>query len=382
MVAESVCFNSYARGALSFPNRSFRSNHISAAVLAYFTLLLISFSIAVVNHPFIMASQRNHGMVTHADMKKIFGEMALGLMLRIILGWGGEDTRDTTDAGEGEKLRDKVKEFFRMLGELTVSDVVPFLKWLDYFGGTNEEAFKKTGMEMDRMLQVWLEDRKTRNHKTNDGFMSEMMVAADEVAEEFPEYDADTITKATCQTMILGGTDTTTVTLTWALSLLLNNRHTIERAQHELDAHVGRQRQVKASDVENLVYIQSIIKETYPPAPLLPLRESTDDFTVAGYRIKPGTRLIVNIWKLQRDPRVWNSGPRDFLRAIKILICPGITFALQLTAHALATLLHGFDIETVSDEAVDMTGSLGATNIKSTPLEVLLTPRLLPGAYA
>lgn len=134
-------------------------------------------------------------------MKKILGEMTLGLMLRIIVGWGGEDTRDT-DAGEGEKLRDKIKEFFRMMGELTVPDVVPFLKWLDYLGGTNEEAFKKTGMEMDRMLQVWLEDRKTRNHQTNGGFMAEMMVAADEVAREFPEYDADTITKATCQVQL------------------------------------------------------------------------------------------------------------------------------------------------------------------------------------
>ncbi|KAL6552408.1 Flavonoid-6-hydroxylase [Orobanche hederae] len=114
-------------------------------------------------------------------------------------------------------------------------------------------------------------------------------------------------------------------------------------------------------------------------------------------------RLIVNIWKLQRDPRVWADPlefrPERFLtshkdfdvrgRHFELLpfgggrrICPGITFALQLTAHALASLLHGFGIETVSDEAVDMTGSLGATNIKSTPLEVLLTPRLVPGAYA
>ncbi|KAL6545588.1 hypothetical protein OROGR_009462 [Orobanche gracilis] len=339
---------------------------------------------------------------THADMKKIFGEMTLGLMLRIILGRGGEDRRDTDAAGVGQKLRDKINEFFRMMGELTVPDVVPFLKWLNYIGGTNEDSFKKTGMEMDRILQAWLEDRKTCNHS---GFMAEMMVAAHEVAGEFPQYDADTITKATCQTMIFGGAAMTMVTLTWALSLLLNNRHIIERAQHELDTHVGPHRQVKASDIENLVYIQAIIKETfrlYPPSPLLPPRESTGDCTVGGYRVEPGTRLIVNVWKLHRDHRVWvdplEFRPDRFLtshkdfdvrgRHFELLpfgagrrICPGIGFALQLTTHALASLLHGFDIETVSDEAVDMTGSLGATNIKSTPLEVLLRPRLLPGAY-
>jgi hypothetical protein len=48
---------------------------------------------------------------------------------------------------------------------------------------------------------------------------------------------------------------------------------------------------------------------------------------------------------------------------------------------ALATLLHGFDIETLDDAPIDMTETGGITNIKATPLEALLTPRLSPGLY-
>ncbi|KAI3465031.1 hypothetical protein Pfo_021694 [Paulownia fortunei] len=340
------------------------------------------------------------------EMKKFLGDMTLNLMVRII---AGDTENKTIDLEGSEKLREAIKEFFRMMGVLTIPDVLPFLKWLDYFGGTNK-AFKQTGKVMDSMLQAWLEDhkkqRKTRDSEKNEGFMAEMMVATSRLAQEFPGYDADTINKATCQTMILGGTDTMTVTLTWALCLLLNNRATIKMAQQELDIHIGRERQVKESDIENLVYIQAIIKETlrlYPAAPLAPPRVSVEDCTVAGYHVPAGTRLIVNVWKLHRDPRVWADPlefqPERFLTSHKEVdvrgqhfellpfgggrrVCPGISFALQLTELALACFLHGFDIETLSDEPVDMTGSLGSTNMKATPLLVLLTPRLSPNLYA
>lgn len=45
------------------------------------------------------------------------------------------------------------------------------------------------------------------------------------------------------QSLVLGGHDTTTVTLTWALSLLLNNPHALKRVQDELDIHVSSGRQ-------------------------------------------------------------------------------------------------------------------------------------------
>ncbi|GER54626.1 cytochrome P450 [Striga asiatica] len=335
------------------------------------------------------------------EMKQIIGDMTIGLMLRIILNSNRDDEK--IDGAKGEKLREGIREFFRKLDEVTVPDVVPSLKWLDRFCGTNE-SFKKTGHDMDSLMQAWLDDQKRRG-TTDDSFMAEMIAVADEVARQFPKYSADTITKATCQAMLLGGTDTMTVTLTWALSLLLNNRHTIREAQQELDLHVGRERLVKASDTESLIYIRAVIKETlrlYPPFALLLPHESAEDCHVAGYYIPAGTRLILNAWKLHRDPRVWANPlqfqPERFLSGHKEIdvrgqhfellpfgggrrICPGIAFSLQFTVLALASLLHAFDIDTTSGEAVDMKGSLGSTNVKAAPLEVVLTPRLSPAVY-
>ena len=98
------------------------------------------------------------------------------------------------------------------------------------------------------------------------------------------------------------------ITLTSALSLLMNNPSTQKRAQDELDIKVGKHRKVDESDIKNLVYLQAIIKETlrlYPAAPLSVPREAMEDCNVAGFHIQAGTRLLVNLWKLPRDSEIW-----------------------------------------------------------------------------
>ena len=95
------------------------------------------------------------------------------------------------------------------------------------------------------------------------------------------------------QNLIAGGNDTIVVTLTWATTLLLNNRHVLKKAQDELDDQVGKERIVNESDIKKLVYHQAIVKETlrlYPAAPLSGPREFTEDCTIGGYHVPKGTR--------------------------------------------------------------------------------------------
>uniref|UniRef100_A0A1W7HBS8 Flavonoid-6-hydroxylase n=1 Tax=Scoparia dulcis TaxID=107240 RepID=A0A1W7HBS8_SCODU len=344
------------------------------------------------------------------DMKKCFGDLNFNFMVRIIA--GGTMMEKEVNLGERENLRKVVGEFFKMMGVFTISDMLPFLEWLDHNFGGMHKALKRTGRAMDDLMQGWLDDHKTKR-KINGGFrqgeedfMDQMLDVADSVAQELPElnFDADTINKATCQTMILGGTDTMTVSLTWALSFLLNNRSILKKTQDELDKIVGRQRQVKESDIEQLVYIQAILKETMRLQAPIPItaRECIEDCEIAGFHVPSGTRLFLNTWKIHRDPKIWpdplDFKPDRFLNShseidvrgqdFELLpfgggrrVCPGVSFSLQLMQLTLASLLHGFDITTPSNEPVDMTGSFGITNVKATALEVFLKPRLSPELY-
>lgn len=207
------------------------------------------------------------------------------------------------------------------------------------------------------------------------------------------------------QGLILAGSDTTTTTLSWALSLLLNNREVLNKAIHELDTQIGSEKIVEISDLKKLEYLQSIIKETlrlYPAAPLNVPHESLEDCTVGGYHVPTGTRLLTNISKLQRDPSLYPNPlefcPERFLTTHKDVdikgqhfelipfgagrrMCPGLSFGLQVMQLTLATLLHGFDIVTSDGEHVDMLEQIGLTNIKASPLQVILTPRLSGHIY-
>ncbi|KAL6131474.1 hypothetical protein ACLB2K_069849 [Fragaria x ananassa] len=350
------------------------------------------------------------------EMKRWFGDLTSNVMFRMVVGKRFFVANSAQENEENERFRKELREFSRLGGEFVISDAVPYLRWLDL--GGYEKAMKKTAKELDGALQKWLDEHKHNLHgrSTNsvkhvngeNDFMDMMLAVLDDdyCIEEFAgSRTADTILKATCLAVLLGGTDTTTVTLTWALSLLLNNPEVLKKAQLELDNHVGRERQVNESDVKNLVYLQAIVKETlrlYPAGPLSVPHESREDCTIGDYHVSSGTRLLINLSKMQRDPDVWDDPcrfqPERFLTTHKNVdvrgqsfeltpfgsgrrMCPGISLALQVTQLTLAHLLHGFEITTPSDEPVDMGESTGIANMKATPLEVLLTPSLHPKLY-
>ncbi|KAF2324451.1 hypothetical protein GH714_014290 [Hevea brasiliensis] len=344
-----------------------------------------------------------------AEMKRWFSDVTLNVILKIIVGKRYLEYTENGDevAQESYGWRCALRDFFELSGKFLASDALPFLRWLD-LGGV-ERAMKKTAKELDHLMQGWLEEHKqkkasgTANAEEED-FIDGLLSTLND-AEDLSRRDADTINKATCLTLILAASDTTAITLTWTLSLLLNNPDVLKKAQCELDIHVGKERQVKESDMKNLVYLQAIIKESfrlYPAAPLSVPHESIEDCIVGGYHIPAGTRLIVNISKIHRDSRLWLNPsefqPERFLTTHKNVdvkgqnfeliplssgrrMCPGVSFALQILNLTLATLLHAFEIETPSGKPVDMSESAGLTNLKATPLEAVLTPRLSAHLY-
>ena len=207
------------------------------------------------------------------------------------------------------------------------------------------------------------------------------------------------------QAVIAGGTDTSNIVLTWAISLILRNPLVLEKVKVELDIHIGKEKCVSEFDISKLTYLQAIVKETlrlYPPAPLSTPREFIEDCTLSGYNIKKGTRLITNLWKIHTDSNVWEDSlefkPERFLTTHKDIdvkghhfellpfgggrrMCPGISFGIEVVHFSLASFLHSFEILSSSPNPIDMTENFGLTNTKATPLEILIKPRLSFNCY-
>ncbi|XP_065881243.1 cytochrome P450 CYP82D47-like [Euphorbia lathyris] len=327
------------------------------------------------------------------EMKKLVGDITLNVISRIVVGKSG-------GYGKDEGWKEALRDFFDLSGRFVAADGLPFLRWLDI--GGYEKKMKKTAKELDVVMMEWIKEHKQKRasgvNKGEADFIDVMLDVLD--GNQTFDRDSDTVNKATCLTLILAASDTTTVTLIWALSLLVNNPNVLKKAQDELDIHVGRERQVVESDISNLVYLQAIIKETfrlYPAGPLSIPHESTEDCTVANYYIPTGTMLYLNLWKIHHDPQVWNDpfkfDPERFFTTHKDYdvrgqhfdlipfssgrrMCPGVSFAMQVLHLILASLLHAFDFSTPTGEAVDMTESIGLTNPRATPLQLVVNPRL------
>ncbi|KAL2508084.1 Cytochrome [Forsythia ovata] len=328
--------------------------------------------------------------------------LSLNIIVKMIAG------KRYTETEEARSFRKVIKEFMYVSGQFVLSDAIPlpFLKWIDFQG--HIKFMKRISKELSVITESWIDEHIKRNLKGELGYEQDFIdVMLSAIDEKFTNYghSRETIIKATILNIILAGSDTTSVHLTWILSLLVNNREVMKRAQEEIDIKVGKERWVDESDIKNLVYLQAIVKETlrlFPPGPLSVPHEAMEDCHVGGYFIPKGTRLLVNVWKLHRDPRVWSEPdefiPERFLTShaeVDYLgqhfeftpfgsgrrACPGITFAMQVTHLTLARLLQGFDFTTPLNMPVDMTEGQSITLPKAKPLQLLVTARLSSGFY-
>jgi cytochrome P450 len=203
--------------------------------------------------------------------------------------------------------------------------------------------------------------------------------------------------------MVIGGTETTSNTVEWAMAELMRKPRVLDKVREELDAAVGRDSVVEESHLPQLHYLQAVVKETlrlHPALPLLVPHCPAADAVVAGYRVPAGSRVFVNVWAIQRDPAVWKD-PLDFVPERFLpgeggarrwdftgneldyipfgsgrRICAGIAMAERMTAYSLAMLVQAFDWELPPGAKLDMAEKFAIVMKKAEPLVAVPTPRL------
>ncbi|GAB4831144.1 hypothetical protein Ancab_040230 [Ancistrocladus abbreviatus] len=312
----------------------------------------------------------------------------------------------TTD--EGERIKRVLNEYVVASGLTPPCDIIPFrlLEWLDPKGYI--KFMKHIGEEFDSILQGWVDEHRKRRFvngsKSNQDFL-DFALSAIENGSVAPEHATDTNIKSTFEAVIIAGTNTVPIAIIWTISLLLNHDHVLKRAQKELDQKVGRDRWVEESDIKNLPYLQAIINESlrlYPPGSLGFPHEAKEDCYVRGYYIPKGTVLIINMWKVYRDSRVWPEPdkfiPERFLTSHETIdaekyhfqcfpfglgrrSCPGMPLAQQVIHLTVARLLQGFIMSRPTDMPIDMSEKPSGLMFKALPLEVTITPCLNPKFY-
>ncbi|KAG9129211.1 hypothetical protein Leryth_006475 [Lithospermum erythrorhizon] len=200
--------------------------------------------------------------------------------------------------------------------------------------------------------------------------------------------------------LFIAGSDTTSSTLEWAMAELMKNPETMKLAKEELAQVVGKGKPIKERDVDNLPYLQCVLKETlrlHPPVPtLIPRLLKERDVELCGYTIPKGSKVIVNVWGISHDPNVWKDPlafkPERFQESdlevrgldFELLpfgsgrrICPGLPFARRLLPVAIGSMINSFDWELedgMKPEELDMEEKVGLTLKKAQALRAVPKP--------
>ena len=122
--------------------------------------------------------------------------------------------------------------------------------------------------------------------------------------------------------LFLGGSDTTSVTLRWALCFLGNRPDVQRRLQAELDDQVGRQRLPSLADRPRLPFTEAVILETQRLANIAPTlvpHKTLAPVTIGGHRLPSGVQVVADAYSMLRSAKLFPDplkfSPERFLDA-------------------------------------------------------------------
>ncbi|BAT17828.1 Os12g0582000 [Oryza sativa Japonica Group] len=336
-------------------------------------------------------------------------ELVLNVMLR------AATTRRRHASVDARKLQEIIEETFSVNGTPSVGDFFPALRWVDRLRG-KVGSLKKLQARRDAMVTGLIDDhRQWRSGSAGDGDQDKekkgVIDALLALQETDPDHYTDNVVKGHfysivinmyngfdhgVQSLLFAGTDTSALTIEWAMAQLVTHPETMKKARAEIDANVGTARLVEEADMANLPYIQCVIKETLrlrTAGPVIPAHEAMEDTTVGGFRVARGTKVLVNAWAIHRDGDVWDA-PEEFRPerfvdsdaggAVTAPMmpfglgrrrCPGEGLAVRVVGVSVAALVQCFDWEVGDDDVVDMTEGGGLTMPMATPLAAVCRPR-------
>jgi typhasterol/6-deoxotyphasterol 2alpha-hydroxylase len=327
------------------------------------------------------------GRAVHHN-KDHLSTLSMNVITRMVLGkrfFGA----GAADAAEGlvsslAELKWMLDELLLLNGVLNVGDWVPWLDWMDLQGYVRR--MRKLGRMFDAFMEYVIDEHAERRRREGEGFVARDMVDVLMQLADDPTIEVQfgrVGVKAFTQDLIAGGTESSSVTVEWAMSELLRKLSVFASAAEELDRVVGRGRWVMEQDCPT---------------------SRTSRPSSRSYDIPKGARVFVNVWTIGRDPALWHA-PEEFVperfvgskmdvkgQDFELLpfgsgrrMCPGYNLGLKVIQLSLANLLRGFTWtlpEGMTKEELSMDEAFGLSTTRKFPLEVAVQPRLPVELYA
>ena len=208
-------------------------------------------------------------------------------------------------------------------------------------------------------------DRRRQQHEQQEDLLSMLMDARD---EETGEAMSNQQLRDEILTIFVAGHETTQIALGWTFYLLTQNPDKLKILTDEIDLKLNGEIPTPES-IRGLHYLKQVIDESmrcFPPAWIMG-RKTIEEDVINGYEIPAGTNVIMPIYVVHHDERVWEN-PYEFqperfaMENVKEKhkysyfpfgggprLCIGNNFAIQEMQVCLAMFLQKFRIEVDED---------------------------------
>ncbi|KAK4800548.1 hypothetical protein SAY86_021035 [Trapa natans] len=346
-----------------------------------------------------LREEKVHQLLRHIEKKHLstgepvdIGEVAFATSLNLI-----SSTLFSADVVDPEferaqEFKDLVWQIMEDGGKLNLSDYFPFLRRFDLQGikGHAKVRYERLHEIFEGIIERRLKERSNFGSSTRKGDFLDVLL--DLCQEGDSGFDRQSI-KATILDLFIAASDTTSITVEWAMTELLRNPDELQKVRREILTVIGTERPVQEQDIDRLPYLQAVVKETmrlHPAGPLLLPYKGKADAEVSGYIIPKGIQVLVNAWAVARDPGCWVEPaafrPERFVgssvdykgRNFEFIpfgagrrICPGIPLARRMVHLTVAALVQAFEWRLpggISPENLDMEEDFGITLKKASPL--------------
>ncbi|KAJ8262230.1 hypothetical protein GJAV_G00164080 [Gymnothorax javanicus] len=190
-------------------------------------------------------------------------------------------------------------------------DVFP---WLRFFPNKDLKRLSACIKVRDELLSGKLEEHKASYSPEDTRDLLDALLKGQQSSGEESSITDDHVLMTAAEAFG-AGVETTTTTLIWVLAFLLHNPEVQEKIHQELDEQIGRDRTPTLADRGRLPYMESTLSEVMrirPVTPVLVPHVARQNTSIGGHHIPKGTRVVVNMWSIHHDPRLWEE-PEKFM---------------------------------------------------------------------
>jgi cytochrome P450 len=227
----------------------------------------------------------------HTDLRRL----TLRIVTRVL--FGAEIGPEASDVGRAlGVVTERAVQFMRM--------PLPLPMWLPTPGNLRYRAAVR---RLDRVVYGIIRARRASGAEGPD-LLSMLLRAQDEDGSGM----SDRQLRDEVITLFLAGHETTALVLTWTFYLLSAHAGAEATLLTELDEALGH-RVPTVADLPRLRYTQQVLKEAmriFPPVWVIG-RETRQDCSIGGHRLRRGAQILISQYVVHRDPR-WYSDPEQF----------------------------------------------------------------------